>query len=418
MQTLGPYRLDRLLGSCPAGRVWHGVDPAGAVVAIAVLDPAPAADPRWRDAFVATANRLARSGAISAVSGDFTAPTPWFACRPGSPGPEQVFTALGQEYRPLVSPSSPPPGPPPEPPTEPPTAATQPVSLPASAPPAAVARVRPPAAGPPAGSPWDRTYSPATYSAGVSAPPISGEPASPSYPGGAPAPFTGPGRPGAAAARSRAWLGVLLLVLLLPGAGGAIIAASMRPSAASPAPRASASKAQPAATFVTPKPARPGLEPPKDGTWPGWPAFTAADRATATKLSGFGFTFDLPPTWQCRPTDRATGFARYTCTDGAGVSVDTLVRSCPRPCDSTRRSQLRQAEEAFGLRWIRAGPLTTWAETNQLDGAGRYGLVFVTFWHSSAEGVLDRELVFRATGPADHTDEVRKVADSIHQALT
>jgi hypothetical protein len=54
----------------------------------------------------------------------------------------------------------------------------------------------------------------------------------------------------------------------------------------------------------------------------------------------------------------------------------------------------------------------------QVDGAARYGLVFVTFWHSTPEAALDRELVFRMTAAPDRVDEVRKVANSIHQALT
>jgi hypothetical protein len=48
----------------------------------------------------------------------------------------------------------------------------------------------------------------------------------------------------------------------------------------------------------------------------------------------------------------------------------------------------------------------------------RYGLVFVTFWHSTPEAGLDREFVFRMTAAPARVDEVRKVANSIHQALT
>jgi hypothetical protein len=434
MQTLGPYRLDRMLGSCPVGRVWVGVDATGNAVSIAVLDPAVARDPRWRTAFSAAANTVARSADVAVVGADFAAAAPWAAW--ASSGAEDVFVALGQPYQPIVD--LPRQGGHPHAQTRPDQG--QAVSM---------AQVRPHQAQPPtaAETPWDHSYSPATHASSAtpasgapSAPPVPSNPGYPSLtsdaPGsppysGAPVPTSGgPDRservlaaPATTAPRRPAtWIGVVLLVLLLPGAGSGIIAATMRPAGgAQPVPTATATSSRSAPAFVTPKPTRPGTEPPRDGAWPNWPTFAATDKTVSVRLAGIGFTFQLPATWQCTATGRATGFARYSCDDAAGaagVSGDLLARTCPKPCDSARRAQLRMAEEAWGLRWIRAGTVTVWAEANQVDGAPRYGLVFVTFWHSTPEGALDGEFVFRMTAPPDRADEVRKVANSIHQVLS
>src|SRR5262244_2976146 len=95
-----PAQLLRILGGCPIGTVWAGADAAGTELSIAVLDAAAAADPRWREAFKAQADTLARAGTIRPVSADFNARQPWAACAAGSgPGTEQIFIALGQEYR-------------------------------------------------------------------------------------------------------------------------------------------------------------------------------------------------------------------------------------------------------------------------------------------------------------------------------
>jgi hypothetical protein len=193
---------------------------------------------------------------------------------------------------------------------------------------------------------------------------------------------------------------------------------SAKPSASHPASPA---------PFVTPKPARPGLEPPESGRWPAsWPAFAATDKAATDKaatdktdsanLPGLGFSVQLPSTWRCTPQQRATGFARYSCGSGGGVEAELLARTCPKPCDANRRAELRGAEEAWGLQWNQAGSLTAYAETSQLDGAARYALIIVAFWHSTPDAPLDREVVFRATAPSNRTDEVRKVANAIRQA--
>src|SRR5262244_2198007 len=95
-----PAQLLRILGGCPIGTVWAGADAAGTELSIAVLDAAAAADPRWREAFKAQADTLARAGTIRPVSADFNARQPWAACAAGSgPGTEQIFIALGQADR-------------------------------------------------------------------------------------------------------------------------------------------------------------------------------------------------------------------------------------------------------------------------------------------------------------------------------
>jgi hypothetical protein len=80
-------------------------------------------------------------------------------------------------------------------------------------------------------------------------------------------------------------------------------------------------------------------------------------------------------------------------------------------------AHVEHVDRGRGLQWIGAGTLITFAETNQLDGTARYALIVVAFWHSTAEAALDREVVFRATAPSDRTDEVRKVANAVRQAV-
>jgi hypothetical protein len=344
-----PAQLLRILGTCGVGNVWAGVDAAGTELSIAVLDSAVAADPRWREAFKAQADALARAGTIRPVSADFTAQQPWAACAAGSgPGAEQIFIALGQEYQPT--------GDTPVPPAPPAPTRTNPVPVPATA-------------------------------------------------GGHPA----------------RWIGIVAILLLLPGAGSGIIAATIRPTVPKTAPtvsaKPSASVSASPTPFTTPTPARPGLEPPESGRWPAsWPTFAAADKTDPANLPGLGFLIRLPSTWQCTPQQRTPGFARYSCGDGA-VQAELLARTCPKPCDPGRRAELRGAEEAWGLRWTQAGTLTDYAETSQLDEAARYALIVVAFWHSTPRAALDREVVFRATAPPDRTDEVRKVANAIRQAV-
>ena len=111
-----------------------------------------------------------------------------------------------------------------------------------------------------------------------------------------------------------------------------------------------------------------------------------------------------------------SGFVRYRCgvPEGDGVSIggDLIVRTCERPCTDSRRTQMRQLEEAWGLRWIRSGRFTTWAESSSVDD-GRYGLVYLSYWRSKPEDAIDRQLVLRMTAPPDQKDVLRKVANSV-----
>jgi hypothetical protein len=394
MPGTGPYALTRALGTCPAGGVWAASDAAGTQVTIAVLDTAVAADPEWRRVFAAMVDALARTSGLVAVGADFGGETPWVAYPATAvAGAEAVFISLGQNYQPV--------------------AATPPISGSPGSPPSGSS---PPFSGSPGSPP---------YPGSPGSPPYSGSPAGssgspwPAEPAGAPAPSVGT-RP-----NPFRWLGVIALLLLLPGAGTAIIAATAQPREPVPTPSrtpgVSAAPTASAEPFVTASPSQPGVEPPQDGGWPAsWPKFGPADKASTVRLAGIGFPLQLPGTWHCTVQRRATGFAWYACTEPgnpAGITGDLLERACPSPCDSARRAEFRMAEEAWGQRWVRAGTFTTWAETGQVAGASRYGLVFVTFWRSRSDGPVDREFVFRVTAPPDRADEVRKVANSARQAI-
>ncbi|MGC9668859.1 hypothetical protein ACNTMW_20160 [Planosporangium sp. 12N6] len=361
MQTIGPYRVLRPLGSCQAGKVWLGADAAGREATIAVLDAAVARDDQWRQAFGATGRSLAAARAIRVVNVDLAAPAPWLACAPDvGQGAVEVFTALGQEYHPVTE----------------------------------DARGDSPSPAPTVGS-------------------ATGRPAAPGSGSG----YRPPG----------GWVGVLALLILLPGVGSGIIASTIEPRGVAATSSGSPPTRTTPTPFVTPSPTRPGVEPPREGTWPAaWPTFGSADTArTLPKLPGLDRSFQVPATWRCDQAARATGFARYTCTDTSDTSGadnrtggELLVRDCPQPCDSNRRVQLRRAEEAWGLQWVRAGSYTSWAETGQLDGAPRYGLVFVAYWRSAPDGPIDREVVLRMSGPPDRVNDIRKIANSIRREIT
>lgn len=101
METIGPYRLLDVLGRCEIGVVWAGVDQAGDLVTVAVLDDAAAGEQRWRDAFAVTAAALARpADGLPVLQADYSGTRPWVACRaePGI-GAAQVFVALGLAYQ-------------------------------------------------------------------------------------------------------------------------------------------------------------------------------------------------------------------------------------------------------------------------------------------------------------------------------
>ena len=156
----------------------------------------------------------------------------------------------------------------------------------------------------------------------------------------------------------------------------------------------------------------------------GWPTDFATFRSdepvvSMNKLDGLGFSFKIPQGWSCTQDRRTSGYVKYRCGIRSGdqmqIGGDVVVRTCAKPCTEQRRTQLRQAEEAWGLRWIRSGPFATWAQTQKVDGAPRYGLVYIAYWRSNREDALDRQLVFRMTAPPGGADQVRKTANSIRE---
>jgi hypothetical protein len=458
-----PYQLVEVLGSCQAGTVWSAVDAQGTALTVALLDPAFAQDKIWRDAFANAADALGRQGHGFALA-DFAAASPWVAyLAPGGPAPgaERIFVALGMDYlprqprpdgvavpgktRPTTSAWAPPPS------------ATQPA---VTQPPAVIQppSVTQPAAGPEPGPDPDTTVThrievapalpePAPQAAPTSPGPMSWplRPISDSQP-----PVTGIPRwirdpeqpvtsewPGEGAdpvplerARKRPrtglWAGIIgLVVVLLIGGGAAAFALrgpGGSPTPTSPNGRASATLASPP---PAPSPLSPGLEPPKPGTWPAaWPKFLDTDQVqTLTALDGLGFTLKVPVSWKCVPAGRAQGFAKYYCGAPPGstpqIGGELIVRDCAKPCSGDQQSTMRQAEEAWGLGWIRTGRFCTYAESNglQVDGVPRYGLVVVAFWRGGADGAIDHELVFRMAAPAEGAGQLRRVANYLRDTL-
>ena len=137
-------------------------------------------------------------------------------------------------------------------------------------------------------------------------------------------------------------------------------------------------------------------------------------------LDGLGFSFKAPEGWTCDLVGRAAGYSRFNCGPTVGGSNmpggELIVRNCPQPCDGPRRVQMRRAEEAWGLQWVRAGGFGAYSETSTLDGAPRYGLVFVQYWHVRSGDLPTRQLVFRMTAPVEEAAELRKVANDIRDA--
>ena len=165
----------------------------------------------------------------------------------------------------------------------------------------------------------------------------------------------------------------------------------------------------------TAPPTKPGVEPPKRGGWPTqWPKFSSTDRTRNMRdLAGVGFAFQVPEKWDCVQRELTSGYVMYACGDGSEIRGDLIVRRCPQPCNDDRRITMRRLEEAWNLSWIRSGSFATWAESGQVDGTARYGLVYLGYWRSVPEDGLDRQVVFRMTSPVDRADELRKVANSI-----
>jgi len=392
-----PYRLIEVLGSCQVGTVWLAADEQDRRLTVAVLGATVAADDGWRDAFAVAAHALTppAAGGPSFLYSDFTAAIPWVACAADDgPGAERVFLALGQEYKPV------PPGE-----TDAAMAAAAADLAAMGAPPP-----RPVAMTGETAPPTETITLPSIFSAPQAQRPDEREPEA---------------RP----SRRRLWVGVVILVVVLAVAGGvgtlgwrwASRGLAQTPPPSTTQPNAAGTD-EPLPTTV---PLAPGLEPPKNGVWPtAWPRFGPTDKIrTLSGLEGLGFTVKVPLTWQCALDSRGRGFARYRCGVATGdnreLGGELTVRECGDPCDEKRRTDLRRAEEAWGLQWLRTGPYATYAEssTMEIDGARVYILVIVAYWRSGDEGAVDRQLVFRMTSPPEGAGQLRRVANYLRDTV-
>ncbi|MEU1603580.1 hypothetical protein [Micromonospora matsumotoense] len=471
MQTVGPYALHRKLSTCELGEVWAARDSAERPFTVAVLAPA-AAEGGWREAFAAAANTLARSDGLPITGANHTGPVPWVACAAEQgAGAAHVFLALGQRLTPVGEPPAgggsqgvrPPAGPAPAtraagagPATDHPTGrpdggATRPPTDGSRTPTAAAPSAGPATDGtaPPAGVPHPPGPTSPTQ------PPARQPPAPPrtaSMPQQAvPAPQRaaphqvlpyphppGPPRPAPAgypayppvAARGRSrtgwWLALVAVVAVVAAAVGAVggFGLAGRSDGGRTGVVAGTASPTPSADLGLPgtPPRQPGVEPPIGGGWPAAaPTFAGTDPTREiTGLAGVDFSFRVPTGWSCTEAGRTSGSAHYRCgipaADGSIIGGDLVVRQCPRLCTDERRTALRRQEEAWGLQWVRSGEFTTWAETARVDGAPRYGLVYLSYWRSVPEDAIDRQLVLRMTAPLDRADEVRKVAASVRAA--
>lgn len=415
MGAVDPYTLLALVGSCDIGDVWSAADGSGEHFSVAILHAEVARDQQWREAFAATAHALSQASVdrLPIAHADYTSPTPWVACvAERGAGAAHIFLALGRTYvpapltadEPVAAPATPMTDPP-EPEAATPTA-TEPQPQPDGSPPARSVSAPPVEAG----LSWDE-------------PPVEAGPSWPQRPGEAaprqvePAGTVAPAPPPRRAA-SRFRLALVALSALIVGTAAGALLTGTGSTGQPPGPVASSSGAPDLGLASAPASA-PGAEPPQGGGWPAkWPKFGGADRRRAmSDLAGVGFSFEVPEGWECTERTRGSGHVAYTCGMPAGgaleIGGDLIVRQCAKPCNEERRTSLRTAEEAWGLRWIRSGPFATWAETTEIDARPRYGLVYVSYWRSVPEDALDRQLVLRMTAPVDRADEVRKVANSV-----
>ncbi len=415
MQPEGPYQLVEALGSCQVGGVWSAVDPEAGPLTVARLDAAFASDVRWRDAFAATANALHSKGnGPKFVYADFSAPTPWVACEGGEgPGAEQVFIALGLEYRTLpagesssqeetpqgqdggqVSPvdSSPAsthstaagttatgttatgaedesaeqlsdglPGqgePSPEPVSGGAPATTATAATPAVAPqlaPAVTPAVTPelvPAvtsAVAPELAPATTATEPSTSEAGL-APPF----------GGIPRPASSPFNPGyppiLPVTRSRPprrtglWVTIaVVLVAAIATTTAIFVSRGKGDTATTPTASPSSSSVLAVPTAV---PLHPGIEPPKSGVWPTTPKFGDADQVkTLADLDDLGFWLKVPQTWECVAADHNKGEAKYHCGVSLGATTEVGGEIAVRDCQKPCNEERRTAFRTAEEAW-------------------------------------------------------------------
>jgi len=287
-------------------------------------------------------------------------------------------------------------------------------------------------------------YDPAGYNPASQSPPPGYDP---SLYGsfGAPAPQSGPPAYGPGPAESPGWpqppaapprkrrgllvAGVILLVLVLVGAGVVTTWALTKSDDSKPVDRPTAAPSKTAKPPASPNPGanppavsdRAGKEPPIAGSWPtAWPTFTAADPTKQQeKLAGLGFSFRVPADWECTKIDQSGRYAKWECTEKTSAAApaggELIVRECSEPCDSQRKIQMRRAENAWSLQWTRADGHSAYAETDELPGKSgkRYGLVAVRYWHSKEGGPLDRQVVFRMTAPPSGKAALQKILNEV-----
>ncbi|WP_434743070.1 hypothetical protein [Micromonospora sp. SH-82] len=378
MQPDAPYRFTEVMGGCRVGEVWWATDGQDRLVTVAVLDPEVAQDPAWRQAFVGMADALAApgGGGRSYLAADVSGRTPWVAyTADGGPGAEHLFVALGHEIR-----------------REEPTPQ-------ASGPPYPVS----PSGGQASGPPYQ---------------PVSGVPHDPFS---APTRRIQPSPP--RPRRTGLWVGAAALVLVvLAGTGAAFVWLDPdTPDTPQAAPTTTVEALPPPPSAP---PQAPGIEPPAAGQWPrDWPRFTPQDPVrTVVDLADLGFALKVPPEWTCTPAGKAEGYVKYTCGVSGGqgeLGGELVVRDCVLPCDEQRQTAMRQAEEAWGLQWIRGGQFVSYADSSRLDldGERRYGLVVVAYVRGGDTGRVDRQVVLRMTAPIDGAGRLRRVANHLRDAL-
>jgi hypothetical protein len=459
--VIGPYRLLKALGACEIGSVWSAFDEEGTSVTIAVVDAAYGQDPAWVSGLQNAANSLAAAGDLTVVSADLTALTPWVACAwDGGLGAAQLFMSQGLTYTPMAAataaeadsatkdgkgkapvetpPSVPAPAVPitiPQAPVEPTTAVIVPTTAPPSVVP--VSPVPPPAATvPPVVTAPARVAAPPSPPVAPipTAPPAATSPSVPlstpravptPAPRAVPVPVPTPPAPSPPRRRRRRVLLVIAFIavaMLAAASGATTVLALYRDRILSPTPTQA-----PVANISNgfgPKVLGPGLEPPADDEWPAqWATFGSGDSTRSmSDLTGIGFSFRVPESWSCDRATLTSTSVRYTCGVAAGTSDgiggDVIVRDCGDPCSIQRRVALRQTEQAWGLQWRKGDTNFSWAETTDFNGSPHYGLVVVGFWRSSPTGGINHEVVLRLIAPASRTDEIRKVANDIRDAVS
>jgi hypothetical protein len=219
--------------------------------------------------------------------------------------------------------------------------------------------------------------------------------------------------------------GVIGLVVVLVG-GGVLTTWALTRGGDEPDPKPTAStSAEPSAEPSAGTPKAPaahpqaGKEPPVPGTWPAaWPKFAPTDKVTTMdKPAGLGFSFKIPSDWKCAKVDQSGAYAKWECKSAdAAAGGELIVRECAEPCDSPRKIQMRQAENAWSLQWRRVEGNTAYASSDTVpgpDGKPQYGLVAIRYWHSKPGGPLDRQVVFRMTAPPAEKGSLQKVLNEV-----